>query len=1258
MADESNDVSPMQAQLGLLGQSSFNPLGIPTPPVQAPVVQHPGDVSKNVVQQTQTQAIQTIQSAAMLRPGMLTPGASGFGSMFPGYGSPVGDWAGAYRQNMAGINGQMFNPTYAQMMSGMSGSWGGPGLNASMMPNPTSMTDPMFGLYRAFPPSPGRMVPPMPQLPLFPTPFMPTLPPPRFQTPVDYSYNIQQTRADQFVGAGMAMPGIVGRGLTDLAGMKLGGGLGAAIGALVGGPMGARLGSTFGPLAGIALAESGPANFAQRMIDGINPARPMMIRGAQVQGMSSDFVVSGPELSQHGRGFSRSSALRAGRMIEDLGYDSAFKSETGFSVQDMTRISRTAGQNGLLDSAQTGDQMRDEVKKLARTLKTFMQVANEPDVQEAIRQMGQMRSMGFDLSETNNVAMNARLFARMAGTSIRGSTQAAGLPGAMMFQQNGLSAGTGLTMGQGMLGMARQAVAAGAFTNQQLAMLGGVQGIAQRDMEGALATLKLPMLLPAMATWQRGGGFGLNAGNVQGLLQGRHSVADMAGMGVNNLAGAVAQGGIGAIGMFLAQQPELQDQLGRAMGPVGMNLFRSRNIMNTQEMLGLGNSPGALMTAAMAMGLSPEEARQFVATSQSPMYHAGIQRHYNQQHREIGLAEQERFRRERGGWLQRAQDRNDILGRGSRGVARGASDAIYGFRRSVQRFGGFFAELGEDMFTKGGLNIRTPEDLLIQSDAEARRIRGLSPDALNRVWGQMQGAGGANPLGSVINIGGRDSLNSSWLASWRDRHGGDADRVKATQLAEGGSIFTHGTMLGRVLEGRSSAQLEQSYLNYVGGAELSARGMNLGVKDEQARRNKLGQLIGSNAAADAVLSKIGQSFAGEANKQGVRGGQLLQHGEKARKDFIRDRVHNEADDLHKKGLLTADQRDKVKGNWEEYAEVALSRAQSNMTSAGREWLRGPSGGIGDKLANMTIVAAADEVRKQQNADIFGKGTTKGYNTGESLSGTDEQRSAVLDQVAAMNPKMRGLFLAQQAQLQGEPGVDIEKYLTDRFPDEEERARARRAVLRLATDDSKNRDLHARMYRKFAGASGGNNVQMESLLDQFGETRLGTKKAVALTTGLQKILGASNYQGHQKMFDDAIRSGPGDFLDVLQNSERGGFDKKIQGYLNELDSNPNKRSDIAKAIYEYAYNTGVGATQGTRTTTDQVVSDQSAATMGQEAASVQAELAKNFPQAVDVFKQAADNMLLAANALLNRHGVTSLPLGYNEGGYLYFTGDTK
>jgi hypothetical protein len=450
--------------------------------------------------------------------------------------------------------------------------------------------------------------------------------------------------------------------------------------------------------------------------------------------------------------------------------------------------------------------------------------------------MGQLRAMGVDTADMSGFAMNSRTFARMAGTTVRGLAETAGLPGAMMAQQMGFSAGMGMQMGQGMYGMAKQAIAGGAFTTQDIAMFGGAQGIAQRNTESALATLKIPLLAASMSQLLPSGkSFGLNTSMIESVMSGKTGIEGMARAGVQNLHNAVAQQGVGALGTFMMQQGELQDQLGRALGPTGLKTMQFRNVLDAQKTLGFDKSAGGLFMAAKSIGMDDLQAKQIVKEANSPGFFKGMQQQLNVQIREMRAQAKDENDREYNGVFRRAGRNYES----AHGFGMGVSAMGRGIRNGLERAGQFVSEMGEDWGLGEGENIdRTPNELRYKNDRESRgllqRYRNSDASGDNARYGNLSTA----PRVGLININGREhgqGATANWLYGLG---GGDRNEINEFYRRRGGAWDTF-----KFMDRPARA---------IGGAMVSAK-----------------DAADSNAASDSIssqISEVGQQTHSETMK--------------------------------------------------------------------------------------------------------------------------------------------------------------------------------------------------------------------------------------------------------------------------------------------------------------------------------------------------------------------------------------------------------
>jgi len=483
-----------------------------------------------------------------------------------------------FQQQLQQIQSQQsFNPYQASALSMLT--------MPSVLPSPLLMTPASSGVFRPAAPSPmGAPMSPMPIMPAVMTPFTPRMPSPMFQNAWEQELQQREMRADSLYSMVAQAP-------------RVGGAMGGyAAGAMAGAAAGSRLGfGRMGAMGGALLgaAAAGSSGFSGAMGDlAMIPMRPNMEMhqmGAALQRQTQDWVVQGPQMHQMGRGLSRSASMELAGGIQSLAMDSGFQKSTNnmFNRNDLMKITQLSGQSGLMDMEQGVEGIRGNLREVSQVVKRFMELTNDPDVVSVIKQMGQLRRFGLSLPEMDQAAAGMRSYARGAGTTISGLVQGGGLPGAMTYQQAGLSAGAGFNYGNFSMASARQSVASGTFSEAQLSMLGGVSGVSQRNMQAQAAFMSMPMLGASFAGYNaQSGSWGPNMGNIAGQMKSANPI-DMIMGAYQNLGQGVAQGGVGALAMLPLQQRSINDAAARAMSPTQQTIMRYQMALNTGKSMGL-----------------------------------------------------------------------------------------------------------------------------------------------------------------------------------------------------------------------------------------------------------------------------------------------------------------------------------------------------------------------------------------------------------------------------------------------------------------------------------------------------------------------------------------------------------------------------------------------------------------------------------------------------------------------------------------------
>ena len=551
--------------------------------------------------------------------------------------------------------------------------------------------------------SPIRRPSPFEQGMMFPSP---NLPGPQFGR--GRMMARQQARSQVNERLGMAQGGLglgmraMGTGGAALAGGALGGMMLGPSGALMGGAMGAGAFEHFG--GGQAMQNFG-AGMMQPMIRN-------RMQAMTLQNQSMGFVRGGQDMSSSGTGLSMAASTRLSSQLNTMAGSSSFQKDTGgrFNKQDVMKITRLAGEMGMMEQSQTADQIKDSIGKISRSLANFMKIAEEPDVQEAMKMMGQMRSMGMSLGQTSAAASNARQFARMAGTSVRGVMQG-GMQGAGQFQQAGMTGASGLNAGMAAQGMAGQM--AGFMNPAQLAMAGGRSGIASTISGQAARAGTMDALMPAMLT-RRNGRLAIDQEQIMRMATGEMNIQEAMRQGGGNIR---RLGGRRAIQELSTRRRELQDEAQQGMGgqmSALMPLIQARMIMQS--------TPGMNMGGALRIqGMNEQQARTFEQMVQNPQFWQNMR-----EQQRVGLREARNDLAER-----REQTRSDAA------TPRALVRLEHSYNRLTQRGSSamgraeeFFArrqDVAEDQETAGGgRRIGTLHRSRLDSDTQRASIRDLS----------------------------------------------------------------------------------------------------------------------------------------------------------------------------------------------------------------------------------------------------------------------------------------------------------------------------------------------------------------------------------------------------------------------------------------------------------------------------------------------------------------------------------------------------
>jgi hypothetical protein len=551
------DTNSMQATMGL----SFN-----TAPQQQPRTPSPGETSLQLMESARNQMMAARQTI----------------------GSAITGMSQQFQANYDQLKSSTYNmnPQMAQALQASRSPYYGAeeraanpfGTQGGMLPSPLQMTPAETGVFRPraqgfnFQALPPITMPSWGNRMLGPTGLGVMLPPPMFQSEMER----QQTMNDQLSMMSYAqasqIPGVLGTGMgfgaAAMAGARMGRGFGR-----YGSAIGAGIGALGAGLAGIPSAIGSMAD----TITGI-PYETIQM-GASLQNSTRGFITAGPGLSPAGRGLGREAARDLASGIRDMA-----SQDSMFNRQDLMSMVNQGGQAGLFDMAQSVPEIKNKLRETMNTVKEFMSLTNDPDLTSVIRQMGQMQQMGMTQGQMVQAAQGMRAYAKQAGTTIQGLKDIGGTPGSYAFQQMGLTAGQGFMYGNYSAASTRNMLATGNLSPRDLALMGGVSGMTQRDIMGQAAFAGMPLFGAMNAKY---GAKGWDAATKSQGWQAEGGAAGMVTDAYKALSAGVQEGGVGAMATFFTSQRQIADKALAKMTPEEMMAQRYNMAMNTGKMFGL-----------------------------------------------------------------------------------------------------------------------------------------------------------------------------------------------------------------------------------------------------------------------------------------------------------------------------------------------------------------------------------------------------------------------------------------------------------------------------------------------------------------------------------------------------------------------------------------------------------------------------------------------------------------------------------------------
>lgn len=410
-------------------------------------------------------------------------------------------------------------------------------------------------------------------------------------------------RAGRFGGAvGAGALNATGRGAVNVLGrVPYVGGLFRGMGAVAGATrLGAGLSGAATAVGGLAGGFMLPILAGQAVASGIDSAimDPFVSTRRGTDAMRSNMArqyVGGAGTATHG-GFGMS-AVRAHEISAAL--TKAGAESFAFQTEDFNRLADMGMSAGLFNEIgnMDADRVVSGVKDMMKAIQTLSAISGGMSDPEMIQVLSKLKAGGIDdFRRMEQVVKQLGVASATSGVSINQIIDTVGNQGMMMAQQQGMRGVTGLLASADAYAGFTNARKAGLITGAQMGALGGVEGMTQNVMTGAMSAMNSPLGMMTLMSGNRFGNGMLNS--LQGFGQVMTSGNPMATMGD-----------------WALNRGTYMDQALRDQGTSGILIKTLQD--RAREMRMDASDPRVLAQIASTMGVSSEEVRSALIQNQA-----------------------------------------------------------------------------------------------------------------------------------------------------------------------------------------------------------------------------------------------------------------------------------------------------------------------------------------------------------------------------------------------------------------------------------------------------------------------------------------------------------------------------------------------------------------------------------------------------------------------------------------------------------------
>ena len=376
------------------------------------------------------------------------------------------------------------------------------------------------------------------------------------------------------------------------------GGLGTGLGVMgvvggVGGALAAKMGATglitgtLGLMGGMGVGLAGAGVMATMHVYNKRMKDIEDMRNA-MEGSRLGYGLADPITG----GLTNQAALSLSRRMEYSAAGAGFR-----DANDLKKVMGQASGLGMLNGMQSLGEVTKRVTDLAKASREIVMLGEGITMSDAMQLQKLTQDMGISTTKFRgmNIGKNLVMAARAAGMSMDQAAQVGG-QGAMTFQQLGLGAASGMNAAFFSNIAAKGLTGVGAFSQRQLAALGGEQGIAQNLLMGQASTMgRLSDTLVMGAVKLGGDGqFRIDREMLDRYVRGDISLKEMQERG-RDIGKGMSKGRRAQLLESLNYaMPELKEQASDMLNSEEMMAIQGREILNLRKKTGMSMRQAAL----------------------------------------------------------------------------------------------------------------------------------------------------------------------------------------------------------------------------------------------------------------------------------------------------------------------------------------------------------------------------------------------------------------------------------------------------------------------------------------------------------------------------------------------------------------------------------------------------------------------------------------------------------------------------------------